>query len=87
MFVCWALKGDKAKGRGVPSRVFALEPVHQNLLVMEHNLKHHDVASKVRLILRYTSLQATPHDGASDGIRGQQGETYTVSHLVANYFT
>lgn len=47
MFVHWALQGDKEKGRGLPGRVFAVEPLQQNRKVMEHNLKRHDLLAKV----------------------------------------
>ena len=47
MFVYWALRGDKAKGRGVPGHLFAVEPLEQNRRVMEHNLKRHNLTSKV----------------------------------------
>ena len=30
MFVYWALQGDKETGRGLPGRVFALEPLQQS---------------------------------------------------------
>ena len=47
MFVHWALQGDKEKGRGLPGRVFAVEPLQLNRKVMEHNLKRHDLFAKV----------------------------------------
>lgn len=47
MFVYWALRGDKANGRGVPGQLFAVEPLEQNRRVMEHNLKRHNLTNKV----------------------------------------
>jgi len=47
MFVYWALQGDKETGRGLPGKVFAVEPLQQNRRVMEHNLKRHDLLAKV----------------------------------------
>ncbi len=47
MFVYWALQGDKGRGRGLPGKMFAVEPLQQNRKVMEHNLKRHDLLAKV----------------------------------------
>ena len=50
MFVSWAREGVKGKGTGVPGKLLALVPVIQNLHVLEHNLKHHDMTNKVSLV-------------------------------------
>lgn len=55
MFVSWAQKGVKGKGTGVPGKLLALVPVLQNLHVLEHKLKHHDMTNKVNLVPSYTS--------------------------------
>ena len=55
MFVSWARKGVKGKGTGVPGKLLALEPVLQNLHILQHNLKHHDMTNKVSLVPHYTS--------------------------------
>ena len=47
MFVYWALQGHKETGRGLPGKVFAVEPLQQNRKVMEHNLKRHNLLDKV----------------------------------------
>jgi len=47
MFVYWALQGDKERGKGLPGKLFAVEPLQQNRRVMEHNLKRHDLLAKV----------------------------------------
>ena len=54
MFVSWARKGVKGKGTGVAGKLLALEPVLQNLHVLQHNLKHHDMTNKVSLVPHYT---------------------------------
>ena len=45
LFTWWVLQ--KAPGRGQASRVLAVEPMSQNVAVMQANLQRHDLTSQV----------------------------------------
>lgn len=50
LFLAWLMAGDPSKGRGIPSRIWACEPLPANLARLNANLHEHGLTDKVQVI-------------------------------------
>lgn len=48
LFIAWLMEGGPGKGRGTPSKVWACEPLPQNLALLCSNLQTHGLTDKVQ---------------------------------------
>ena len=48
LFIAWLMEGGPGKGRGTPSKVWACEPLPQNLALLRSNLQTHELTDKVQ---------------------------------------